>query len=370
MPTQVIEQLLRVTGNPPNATRAAVDWATVEDGLGISLPFDYKTFVDQAPAGTFGNELLPTYPGLLCYPANDFLAPKAHILDTFMRWRESGDGNFPFPLYPEPEGVLLWASGNSFCYWWLTGSNDPNDWPVVTSNRSFTQWQTHKHGMAQFVLDELDAGRLPHFKPYPAARPRVFEPRKANEKATEGLPLPQDHSAALIVAIGPPSTWKTHNNWPAIETRLGTALPNDYKTFIDACGTGTVCDITIFGPDMCESRDIAFRQGDQAAAADDVGLAQYMSFHPRKRGLLCWGRRADGTYLSWKTARDNPEQWTVAAFLPHMRSHQFFEDMSFSTFLLRYSGVTPPTAVIVGAPWLTSITFDHHQCLQEQPPQV
>ncbi len=341
---------------------AQVDWQAVQERLGTALPFDFKAFVDQAPAGTFSNELLPNYPGLLGYPANDYLAPHAHILNTFVRWRHSGDGNFPFPLYPEPQGVLLWASGNSSCYWWLTGPKDPNEWKVVTCDRSFNHWRTHEAGMAQFVVAELDAGRLARFKPYPAAKPRPFEPAKANEQTFYGLPLPRDDSEALIGAIGSPAPASRRIDWAALETRLGTALPSDYKAFMDGCGTGCVCDITILGPDPCESHNLVASQAGQAAAAENAGLAEHVSFHPSRHGLLCWGRRADGTYLSWKTVKNDPQHWTVVAFLPHMRSQQSFDDMSFSTFLLRYSGVLTPMAVIIGEPWQAGITFSPHNC--------
>ncbi len=89
------------------AERRLFDWAAIEDDLGLRLPSDYKLLAESFPAGWFRGWVwlrLPEQTGdgrprLL----GDFAADQLEALREF---RATGECAFPFPLFPEPGGVL------------------------------------------------------------------------------------------------------------------------------------------------------------------------------------------------------------------------------------------------------------------------
>src|SRR6266540_3689111 len=64
----------------------------------------------------------------------DLVKHARRLVDFHRPLRDELPEDFPHPLYPEPGGLLEWAStsnGDSRC--WLTGG-DPDSWPAVVWN--------------------------------------------------------------------------------------------------------------------------------------------------------------------------------------------------------------------------------------------
>jgi hypothetical protein len=276
-----------------------------------------------------------------------------------VRWREEGAAAVPYPIFPQRGGLLTWATGATRVYFWLTEGSDPDRWPVVTSDRSYTRWERHLPGMAEFVLQELNAGRLPAFEPY---RPTRSTRRKGNEAPRwRNARLPANQTDDLLTATAPTREWSRSHDWATVESRLGTRVPADYTAFLDACGPGRFCNLEVCGPAQCRTHDLFILQARLTAAAVRAGLTFDLSFHPAARGLLGWGIAPDGTYLTWKTVADDPNEWSVATVNPRRGRVVYFDDLSFSTFLLRYPGVIP-MSFAVGDPWNGGVTFVPHEC--------
>ncbi|MFJ8478366.1 hypothetical protein [Kitasatospora sp. NPDC094011] len=74
---------------------------------------------------------------------------------AFKQMREDSPDLCPYPVYPEPGGLLYWASNynGDHCFW-LTEGDDPDRWPVVVWLRGeFPDgWHRYDMGMARFLL--------------------------------------------------------------------------------------------------------------------------------------------------------------------------------------------------------------------------
>src|SRR5690606_17098298 len=107
---------------------------TVEESLGVRLPAEFKELLRRYGLGEFDDIMLLTPFAPDDQPSADLVKRARELLPTFAQHREEWPEDFPFPLYPEPEGLLEWAvtgNGDSLC--WLT-TGDPDQWPVVVWN--------------------------------------------------------------------------------------------------------------------------------------------------------------------------------------------------------------------------------------------
>ena len=161
-----VEQLASLIG-VPSGRRDARDWPVIEESLGLRLPTDYKELVERLPDGTFRGGLRVNRPGDHRGAPWDFLGFYAHRLDDLRTWRDGGHAAVPHPIFPEPGGLLPWASGarlEPIC--WLTTGDEPDGWPVTVTDAEFGTWRTFPGPAAQFLLAAVE-GRL---EDWPAIR--------------------------------------------------------------------------------------------------------------------------------------------------------------------------------------------------------
>ncbi|MFI7011436.1 SMI1/KNR4 family protein [Streptomyces sp. NPDC050145] len=138
--------LVRRVPPPAHPAGGPVDWAAAERELGTPLPGDYKRLVETYGRGGFWGEVHLVAP------------PDGELLDDFGSMREDYPDAYPYPLYPEPGGLLVWAMnecGGNFC--WLT-EGPPDSWPVVFWTRD-DDYERHDCGAAEF-LDRWTDRRL------------------------------------------------------------------------------------------------------------------------------------------------------------------------------------------------------------------
>lgn len=68
--------------------------------------------------------------------------------------RAPGYASFPYPIYPEVGGLIILGNGrNGEEFYWLRGSDDPDEWSVVVANSGWTEWGKVSKPMSQFLLD-------------------------------------------------------------------------------------------------------------------------------------------------------------------------------------------------------------------------
>jgi SMI1-KNR4 cell-wall len=153
------------TGNPDN-------WPSIEEALGMSLPGDYKEYINIFGTGVIGYLIRVLNP-FSSRPLFDLSFQVKEITST-RKWYKTkfGDEWCPYPLYPEPEGLLPWANtidGDSL-FWYTHGK--PEAWPIVVAEvkskdfevfdlptTSFLR-QVVTGGLTSNILAEINSDRL------------------------------------------------------------------------------------------------------------------------------------------------------------------------------------------------------------------
>jgi hypothetical protein len=167
-----IDNLTGLVAPPPHPVGADCDWALTEGALGLRLPADFKALVSHYGVGQFGDiGLWDTLTG----GVSRFVELAYRDRDHLRQLREQFPGDFPYPFYPEPGGLLEWAStgsGDRLC--WLT-EGEPDGWPVVVWNLREGAYRydvgavdlLHAFLGGQLEIDLLGpTSEVPWFEPY------------------------------------------------------------------------------------------------------------------------------------------------------------------------------------------------------------
>ncbi|MFJ9801616.1 SMI1/KNR4 family protein [Streptomyces wuyuanensis] len=130
-------------------------------------------------------------------------------------------------------------------------------------------------------------------------------------------------------------------DWSTIESRMGTALPADYKEFCEAFGNGHFSDyLTVYASAGGADSSLAdvYEENWQIAEEDGVGRGYYLPyglFRPNGEvGLLQWGVSEQGDEFAWLADSSvPPESWPVLARDDAQHSRLF--EMPMSGFVYR-----------------------------------
>jgi hypothetical protein len=271
--------------------------------------------------------------------------------------------------------VLPWGQGPAGeLFFWLTRNDDPDQWPVVWADTSYTEWHNYDLSMSEFlvkvVLDPppeiagiaaVDLAGSAPFRSFEVPRSAekdmggyVAEPAGSGrwipqnplEERLQGLldtahanaAKPRNDITELLSALQAGTALTKDTDWTALERHLEMSVPDDYKTFIDTLGPGVFCDIRILGPDSPADFNLTdVLQGLRRLVAH-AGMGAIVSVQPEFKGLLPWGYTIDGEIFCWKPAEPDAEAWSVSTV---SRTFQVINhiELSFSSFLLKYSGV-------------------------------
>ena len=121
----------------------------VEQTLGVGLPTDFKALVRRPGLGQFADITLFTPFSTRADGLFDLVKRARTQLDRYRAHRDEWPEDFPYPLYPEPDGLLEWANtgdGDALC--WLT-MGEPDSWPVVVWN---IREGAHRYGVGAVEL--------------------------------------------------------------------------------------------------------------------------------------------------------------------------------------------------------------------------
>lgn len=142
----------------------------------------------------------------------------------------------------------------------------------------------------------------------------------------------------------PPRRESGPDDWDAVEEYLGSALPGDFKAFLDAYGSGVVSgELVVFHPRgstplLERMRGQHQRLGNRhaRALADGglhAGLHRYEA-HPAPGGLISWGYDYSGDEHYFRPGDPDPDRWTVVT---HVQGAEFVDfDGPFSAFVLAF----------------------------------
>jgi hypothetical protein len=149
-----VRRLAAVAGLAPHEERS-FDWRAIEEALGLRLPADYKVLAESFPLGWFRMFAKVEVPAGRQRLLGDYAVMQ---LDHLRQVRATGESSFPFPVFPEPGGVLPWGSiGSPGLAFWLTEADDPDGWPVIAAG-SHDYWDRFDGPACEF-LAEVAAGR-------------------------------------------------------------------------------------------------------------------------------------------------------------------------------------------------------------------
>ena len=118
--------------------------------------------------------------------------------------------------------------------------------------------------------------------------------------------------AELVALVPPPDRPPVPVDWAGVERRLGTALPRDYRAYVDTYGPGCLGDLFwVLHPAGTPDRlDLAA----QWAAAREPAALLTPPPHPLgvlPGGLLPCAVDEDAGILYWHAADADPDGWTV-----------------------------------------------------------
>lgn len=144
-----------------------------------------------------------------------------------------------------------------------------------------------------------------------------MRPLSALEQLTKILVPPSSP-----VATGSPEAWA------AVEARLGTRLPEDYKSFVSIYGFGAIDGaVWVFSPFANALSHLERRLEEHQQA--HVVMVEYQD---EPEGLIPWASNDYRGMCFWETDNPDPDSWTVYAALDD-DAHRFPENMT--TFLLK-----------------------------------
>ncbi|MGW0607437.1 SMI1/KNR4 family protein [Streptomyces sp. NPDC002640] len=130
-------------------TRAVIDWAGLEQGLGTRLPSDFKHLAEWYPAFDIGGFLLVRIPerGQEGRFLQGILATLEVLSDA---WLEPRLG---LSAHPAPGGLLPWGeSCDCDKFMWRTTGSTPEDWVVTVASRGGAWWH-YGGGAVQFIAE-------------------------------------------------------------------------------------------------------------------------------------------------------------------------------------------------------------------------
>jgi hypothetical protein len=149
-----LSSLLTVLSPPPTPVEvpSTETWNATETQL-KRLPEDYKSFLDRFGTGNVGGFIWILNPASQHRYLNLLLEIKS-ILTALRELRESGEP-CPYPLYPEPGGLLPFGkSDNGDALYWLT-AGAPERWPVVVNAARDPTYEKLECDMTDFLAGIL-----------------------------------------------------------------------------------------------------------------------------------------------------------------------------------------------------------------------
>lgn len=132
------------------AVRFTTEWAREEGRIQVTLPSDYKSFLDEF------EPVVDDFVWVL-HPSPDNknldLASQLEIkIGALRTLRASDPTDVPYSLFSEPGGLLPWGlSDNGDTCYWSTLEPDPDRWTVVVNESRGPEWYSFPGKVTDFV---------------------------------------------------------------------------------------------------------------------------------------------------------------------------------------------------------------------------
>jgi hypothetical protein len=304
---------------------AGIDWEAVQRSLGLPVPQDFKELVRRFPPGEFQGSITLSVPedhggGI------ELIGGLEVVLEDMRQWRQDEPERFPYPIYPEKDGLVPWASGShGETFFWLADSAGPDRWEVVACEFSEMLWERFPVSATQFIRDFV-AGSLnstvftsantgrPSFVPFASHGEAVERASEAvRPEYISSMRSPSNEAPSLISIAS--SYGRNPLAWDDVERRRNLRLPSDYKELIDALGPGSFLDLHVTAPDW---------------PVPDFDLSSQIERTRAARGaiqedMIPWGWTDDGLTFMWNMDTENPDDWAVFMAQPGFLEYRLLQ---------------------------------------------
>lgn len=174
-PPPALDELTRLLPPPTGSSGGPIDWSVVDVAVGTSLPPDYKAFCDTYGPGSIDDFLVVYHPTT----SNQYrrLQPQIEGGLWALRYLREHSEDIPYPISPEPGGVLPWGrtDNGDVGYWRTVGP--PVQWTVVVNESRGPVWVEFSGTLVEFLLAVLTRRFVCPVFPddFPSSSP-AFEP--------------------------------------------------------------------------------------------------------------------------------------------------------------------------------------------------
>ena len=142
----------------------------------------------------------------------------------------------------------------------------------------------------------------------------------------------------LVELLGrPPYRPAREQDWVEVERYVGSALPGDFKAFLDRYGSGALCgELTVFHPRGSSPLLTRMREIHEffGQAREDYPQDHPYPFHPEPGGLISWGYDPSGDEHFFLPCDPDPGHWTIVTMVHEVGVEVF--DGSFAQFALDF----------------------------------
>lgn len=135
----------------------------------------------------------------------------------------------------------------------------------------------------------------------------------------------------------PPSRRPRADDWAEVESYIGSALPSDFKAFLDVYGTGVISqELVVFHPRgtsplLARMRQIHESYGRSRQRHPD---GRPYPFHPEPGGLISWGYDYSGDEHFFLPCDPDPDRWKIVTMVHEIGVDVF--DGPFTGFVLAF----------------------------------
>ncbi|MFF0141716.1 hypothetical protein ACFYRN_35290 [Streptomyces sp. NPDC005227] len=137
------------------------------------------------------------------------------------------------------------------------------------------------------------------------------------DEVPEGLPEGASWVDQVVAVTGWPADRVRVVDWAAVEARLGTVLPGDYKRLVERFGYGAFDDylgLFLPGGPMGSIDIVEFNEWwAQWAEAHDANSWEPYQLYPAPNGLLQWAGTEQRDDFYWLTEGPDPDSWPILA---------------------------------------------------------
>jgi hypothetical protein len=148
-----IESFTKVMMPPvrPFEAPTNIEWNAVENELGVSLPDDYKIFIQLYGSGRAANFLWVFNP--FSRNENLNLIEQSRVQIKVLIELQFYGEILPYKLFPEENGLLPFAitDNGDVLFWQVVG--EPNNWPVVINETRSPEWIGFNMTMTNFFME-------------------------------------------------------------------------------------------------------------------------------------------------------------------------------------------------------------------------